>query len=193
MEVNEASFMGPTSITSSDLGLLFKDMVFAQIDDILGGQGSDALGDYAADLEMGEQNREEVESREQPPPQPSPTADRGKGLANNDAEVPNRLFPVTYPIEEVYNPLLNAIVWAVPKTFARFNPWTPQLESMLLRALHDLLMPWAQLRFSEFTLAMETAIQGLMQDMVNLDFDLGWLSNRGSRAQGRRRASSSVA
>lgn len=37
LEVNEESFVGPTSITSLDLGLLFKDVVFAQTGDILGG------------------------------------------------------------------------------------------------------------------------------------------------------------
>lgn len=51
---------------------------------------------------------------------------------------------------------------------------------MLLWNLHDLVMPWAQLRFGEFTLAMETAMQGLAWDMVNLGFYLGWLSERGS-------------
>lgn len=59
---------------------------------------------------------------------------------------------------------------------------------MLLKSLHDLLMPWAQLCFGEFTLVMETAMQGLTWDMVNLGFDLGWLSERGSalRAAGDR-------
>lgn len=79
-------------------------MVFAQTDDILGGQGSAALGDFAADLDMGEQNRE-VEFREQPPCQPSPAKGRGKELvgrgtgpavaerAGSSAGVPIRLFP----------------------------------------------------------------------------------------------------
>lgn len=87
---------------------------------------------------MGEQNRE-VESREQPPRQPSPVAGHGKELANHGmgpataervesfAGVPIRLFPTAYPVQEAYYPLLNAITRAHPETFAHFKPWTPQL------------------------------------------------------------------
>lgn len=58
LEVNEESFVDPTSITTSDLGCLFKDVVVEQTDDILGGQGSAALGDFEVDLsaDMGEQD-----------------------------------------------------------------------------------------------------------------------------------------
>ncbi|XP_058184019.1 uncharacterized protein LOC131301658 [Rhododendron vialii] len=97
-----------------------------KIDDILGGQGSAALGDYALDLEMGEQNRDIVESKEQTSPQPSPIADRGKGPVNNEVEVPICLFPTVYPIEEVYHPLLNAIARAHRESF-----------SILIRGLSD--------------------------------------------------------
>lgn len=44
LEVNKESFVDPTSTTTSDLGLLFKDMVFAQTNDILGGQVALFLG-----------------------------------------------------------------------------------------------------------------------------------------------------
>lgn len=108
LEVNEASFMCPTSITSSNLGLLFKGVIIVQNDDILGGQGNAALGDYTIDFDMGEQKRE-VESRENLSPQRSPAVDRGKGPANNEVEVPIRLYPAAYLVEEVYHPLLNAI------------------------------------------------------------------------------------
>lgn len=100
---------------------------------------------------------------------------------NNEVEIPIRLFPVAYPVDEVYHPLLNAIARAHPETFARFIPQSPRLGSILLRDLHDLLMPWAQLRFDDFTLATETAMQVLTQDLADLVFDLGWLTARGPR------------
>lgn len=109
LEVNEESFADPASITTSDLSLLFKDVVFAQTDDVLGGQGSATLGDYVANFDIGEQNRE-VESKEQPPRQPSfaghkkKLADRGMGpaiieRAGSSAGVPICLFPTAYLVD----------------------------------------------------------------------------------------------
>lgn len=90
-------------------------------------------------------------------------ADRGMGLAvaeraGSSVGVPIRLFPASYLVDEAYYSLLNTIARTHPETFDRFKPWTPQLGSMLLRNLHDLVMPWAQLHFGEFTLAMETTM-----------------------------------
>ncbi|KAE9445285.1 hypothetical protein C3L33_22818, partial [Rhododendron williamsianum] len=82
LEVNEELCGGPTSITDSDLNYLFQDMTFLPTDDVLGGQGSQALGDFGLDLNlgMGDQQRDEVESREQPSPRRSPVADGSSAL-----------------------------------------------------------------------------------------------------------------
>lgn len=103
---------------------------------------------------------------------------------------PIRLFPVDYPADEAYYPLVKAIAQAHPETFVSFKPWTVQLGSMLFMNLHDLIRPLAQQHFGEFTLAMETAMEGLAQDAVGLGFNLSWLSDRGSvlRAAGDRAA-----
>ncbi|KAI8572934.1 hypothetical protein RHMOL_Rhmol01G0239600 [Rhododendron molle] len=86
---------------------------------------------------------------------------------------------MAYHVEEVYHPLLNAIARAHLETFARFNLRSPRLGSTLLRDLHDLLMPWSQLRFGEFTPATETAMLELTQDLTDLGFNMGWLRARG--------------
>lgn len=63
--------------------------------------------------------------------------------AESSAGVPIRLFPADYPVDKAYYPVLNAIARTHPETFDHFKPWTPQLGSMLLRNLHDLVMHWA--------------------------------------------------
>ncbi|KAE9446002.1 hypothetical protein C3L33_22095, partial [Rhododendron williamsianum] len=174
LEVNEELLGGPTSITDSDLNSLFKDMAFLPTDNVLGGQGSQALGDFGVYLnaEIGEQQREEVESREQPSPRRSPVANLGKGPMVAKMEVPIRLFPADYPVDEAYHPLLNAIARAHPETFAHFNLRSARLGALFLGNLHEVLTPWAQLRFSEFTAATETALQEVAQDMASLSAQL---------------------
>lgn len=147
------------------------------------GRGSAALGDFEADFsaDMGEQDRE-VESRNETR---SDLGGRGGGpaakeRATSSAGGATRLFPADYPVDEAYYPLLNAIAQAHPETFVSFKPRSPRLGSMLLKSLHDVVSPWAQLRFGEFTLAMEAAMQGLAQDMVAFGIDLSWLSDTGS-------------
>lgn len=113
------------------------------------GQGSETLGDFGADLnlEMGEQHRDEVESREQASPQRTPAADLGKGFMIDEMEVPIRLFPAAYPVDEAYHPLLNTIARAHPETFTPFNSRSARLGALLLRDLHEVLTPWGAVAF----------------------------------------------
>ncbi|KAI8543003.1 hypothetical protein RHMOL_Rhmol08G0185000 [Rhododendron molle] len=133
-------------------------MTFLPTDDVLGRQGSQALGDFGVDLnvEMGEQQREEVES---PSPRQSPPADLRKGPMVAEMEVPVGIFPAGYPVDEAYHPLLNAIACAHLETFVLFNPRSAWLGALLLRDLHEVITPWAQQRFNDFTPATETALQ----------------------------------
>ncbi|KAI8571896.1 hypothetical protein RHMOL_Rhmol01G0155900 [Rhododendron molle] len=82
-------------------------MAFLPIDDVLGGQRSQALGDFGDDLDadLGEQQRGEVESKEQLSPRRSPAADLGK----EPMVTPIRLFLVGFPVDETFHPLLNTI------------------------------------------------------------------------------------
>ncbi|KAE9465161.1 hypothetical protein C3L33_02947, partial [Rhododendron williamsianum] len=128
-------------------------------------EGSQALGDFGADLdlEMGEQHRDEVESRERASPQRTPSTDLGKGPMVDEVEVHVRLFPTAFSIDEAYHPLLNAIARAHPETFAHFNPRSSRLGSIFLRDLHE---GWVSVRSSALRAAGERAalrpeIQGL--------------------------------
>ncbi|KAI8572697.1 hypothetical protein RHMOL_Rhmol01G0220100 [Rhododendron molle] len=157
-------------------------MTFLPTDDVLGGQGSQALGDFELDLnlEMGEQQREEVESRERPSPRRSPVLDLGREPMPTKTEMPTRLFPAGYSVDEAYHSLLNAIARAHPETLRPFNPRSTQLGMLFLGSLHEVLTPWAQLRFGNFTPETEAALQEVAQDMQVLGFDLGWLCTRSS-------------
>ncbi|KAI8543016.1 hypothetical protein RHMOL_Rhmol08G0186100 [Rhododendron molle] len=76
------------------------------IESFLGLAAPQALGDFEFDLnlEMGEQQREEVESRERPSPLRSPVVDLGKGPMDAEAEMSTRIFPTGYPVDEAYHP-----------------------------------------------------------------------------------------
>ncbi|KAI8550887.1 hypothetical protein RHMOL_Rhmol06G0142300 [Rhododendron molle] len=103
--------------------------------------GSQALWDFGADLDanMGEQQRGEVESREQPSSRRSPAVDLGKGPMVAKMEVLVRLFPEGYPVDEAYHPLLDAIARRHLETFAHFNPRSTQLGAIFFKNLHEVL------------------------------------------------------
>ncbi|KAI8530127.1 hypothetical protein RHMOL_Rhmol11G0031500 [Rhododendron molle] len=92
-----------------------------------------------------------------------------------EMEVPIRLFPAGYQVDEAYHPLLNAIARRHPEMFAHFNLRSAQLGVLFFRDLHEVLAPWAQLRFGDFTTNTETVLQDVAQDAEVM----GSCSNRG--------------
>ncbi|KAI8535076.1 hypothetical protein RHMOL_Rhmol10G0147000 [Rhododendron molle] len=138
------------------------------------------LGDFGIDLnaEMGEQQREEAESREQPFPRRGPVTDLGKEPMATEMKVPIRLFSAGYLVDKAHHLLLNAIARAHPEMIAPFNPRSAQHGALFLGNHHEVLGLWAQLRFGDFTPNTEPALQEVTQDMEVLGFDQGWLCAR---------------
>lgn len=99
-----------------------------------------------------------------------------------------RNFPAGHVDEECF-PLLNSIALVHPETFTNFRCRSLAAAGSFLTMLHDSVRDWNQTPVRAFTPAMEQELQALSLDLVQVGFDLGWMTQRGAEvlAAGRRR------
>ncbi|KAI8548597.1 hypothetical protein RHMOL_Rhmol07G0285400 [Rhododendron molle] len=188
---------GPTSLTSSQLEYLVKDVDIVPGDDVLGGQGSATFGDYGPQPsgDLGNQGREE-ESGEEMHFRSSSAVGSGKGnntdlagrgkdqvveeeqRAASPAGEVIRLFPGGFAVDEAYFPLLNSIATAFPETFANFRPRSSHSGALFLVMLHDMVRAWIQLPINELTPDTEASLRGDALDVQDVGLDISWLVRR---------------